>query len=161
MSSMSSVRRTRVLGQTYEENRVFNVIVALDPQNRNDIMKGGNLSLRTPGGTYILLRQIADIYQSAGRYQVAHLSTRFEFVINLKVAKALGIELPPNSVRPRRRGDRITSPFGICRYWHSTVLPSLHDHVRSRLRPGQLPSRSARQLPDQSTTVWIEIFLHR
>ena len=82
-------------GQTYEENRVFNVIVALDPQNRNDIMKGGNLSLRTPGGTYILLRQIADIYQSAGRYQVAHLSTRFEFVINLKVAKALGIELPP------------------------------------------------------------------
>ena len=84
-----------VVGQTYEGNRVFNVIVALDPQNRNDIMKGGNLSLRTPGGTYILLRQIADIYQSAGRYQVAHLSTRFEFVINLKVAKALGIELPP------------------------------------------------------------------
>src|SRR4029450_9880539 len=26
----------------------------------------------------------------------------------------------------------------------------------TRLRPGQLPSRTARQLPDQSTTVWME-----
>src|ERR1700726_787698 len=26
----------------------------------------------------------------------------------------------------------------------------------TRLRPGQLPNRSARQLPDQSTTLWVE-----
>jgi Cu/Ag efflux pump CusA len=75
-----------VVGQTYEGNRVFNVIVALDPQNRNDIMKVGNLSLRTPGGTYILLRQIADIYQSAGRYQVAHLGAQRLQTVTANVA---------------------------------------------------------------------------
>jgi CzcA family heavy metal efflux pump len=65
-----------VVGQSYDGNRVFNVIVVLDPQSRNNIAKVGSLPLRTPGGTYIFLRQIADIYQSAGRYQVAHLGAQ-------------------------------------------------------------------------------------
>jgi len=33
--------------------------------------------------------------------------TKYELVINLKTAKALGIEVPADIVRPRRRGDRM------------------------------------------------------
>ena len=61
------------VGQSYEGNRVFNVITILDEESRSSVVKVGELPLRTPEGNYVMLREIADVYQVAGRYQVQHL----------------------------------------------------------------------------------------
>ena len=62
-----------IVGQSYEGNRVFNVITILDEESRNSVVKVSNLPLRTPAGNYVMLNQVADVYQVAGRYQVLHL----------------------------------------------------------------------------------------
>ena len=61
-----------VVGQTYEGNQVFNVITILDAASRGSLTQVGDLTLRSPGGVYVQLKQIADIYEATGRYQVLH-----------------------------------------------------------------------------------------
>ena len=65
-----------VVGQVYEGNRVFNVAVILDPRKRKSIADVGSLLLRSPNGTYVRLDQLADIYESSGRYTVLHNGAR-------------------------------------------------------------------------------------
>jgi CzcA family heavy metal efflux pump len=65
-----------VVGQTYEGNRVFNVMAILDQASRADAKKVREVGLRSPGGVYVPLKDIADIYEGTGRYQVLHRGTR-------------------------------------------------------------------------------------
>ncbi|TBR12683.1 MAG: efflux RND transporter permease subunit [Rugosibacter sp.] len=64
------------VGQTYDGNRVFGVTVILDPSRRRTINDVGALPLRNPDGIYLQLRQLADIYQTSGRYIVLHNGAR-------------------------------------------------------------------------------------
>jgi Cu/Ag efflux pump CusA len=61
-----------VVGQAYRGNQVFDVIGILDRESRNGIAAVGNLPLRSPGGAFVALGDIADIVQAKGRYQVLH-----------------------------------------------------------------------------------------
>lgn len=62
-----------IVGQTYEGSRVFNVIAILTKESRENVANVANLPLRTRAGNFVLLKQIADVFQTAGRYQVDHL----------------------------------------------------------------------------------------
>jgi CzcA family heavy metal efflux pump len=62
----------QTVGETYEGNRVFPVVAILDPTQRSSIAQVTRLPLRSPAGIYVHLGQLADIYESAGPYQVLH-----------------------------------------------------------------------------------------
>jgi CzcA family heavy metal efflux pump len=65
-----------VVGQIYDENRVFDLSVVLAASHRPAIPEIGALPLRSPDGNYVTLRQVADIYQSSGRYVILHEGAR-------------------------------------------------------------------------------------
>lgn len=60
------------VGQTYQGNRVFDVMLILDSKDRESVSDVSNLPLRAPDGTLVPLSQLADIYESSGRYQIQH-----------------------------------------------------------------------------------------
>ncbi len=72
IDAISTAYQGDIAGQVYEGDRVFDVSVILDPKDRRSITQIGSLPLRNPAGTYIFLRQIADIYEAPGRYTVTH-----------------------------------------------------------------------------------------
>ncbi len=60
------------VGQIYDGNRVFPIIVNLAPKSRASVAQVADLPLRTPDGSYVRLKQIADVYEGSGRYQILH-----------------------------------------------------------------------------------------
>jgi len=75
-----------VVGQAYEGEAAFNVTALLDPESRASLTAVGDLPLRAPDGAYVPLRQVADIYEAAGRYQVQHEGGRRLQTVTASVA---------------------------------------------------------------------------
>jgi CzcA family heavy metal efflux pump len=65
-----------IVGQVYEGNRVFDVSVVLDAAERNRATEIGALPVRSPDGNYVSLNELADIYESSGRYVILHEGAR-------------------------------------------------------------------------------------
>ena len=74
------------VGQGYEANRVFPIIVILNPQSRESVSQVSNLPLRSPNGTYVRLKQLGDVYETSGRYQVLHQGARRVQTVTANVA---------------------------------------------------------------------------
>jgi CzcA family heavy metal efflux pump len=74
------------VGQIFQGNRVFDVTVILDPHDRNSIANIGNLPMRSPSGNYVRLNQLANIYETAGRYSILHAGARRVQTVTLNVS---------------------------------------------------------------------------
>ncbi len=65
-----------VVAQTYTNNQVWDVAVILDAADRHDPDSIGGLLLRNAEGTYMPLRELADIYLTSGRHSILHDGAR-------------------------------------------------------------------------------------
>lgn len=74
------------VGQVYQGNRVFEVSVILPPEERNHISSISHLPLKNSDGIYVPLGQLANIYQTSGRYVILHDGARRVQTITLNVA---------------------------------------------------------------------------
>jgi CzcA family heavy metal efflux pump len=74
------------VGQGYEENRVFPIIVLLTPRSRQSLAQVSDMPLRAPSGAYVRLKQLGDIYETSGRYQILHQGARRVQTITANVA---------------------------------------------------------------------------
>jgi CzcA family heavy metal efflux pump len=74
------------VGQVYDGNRVFDLSVVLSADERRNPEQIGSLPLRSPEGNYVPLRQLADIYETSGRYIVLHQGARRVQTITCNVA---------------------------------------------------------------------------
>ncbi len=61
-----------VVGQVQEGNRVFDVVVVLPPEQRQQPSDVANLPIQTPSGALLRLHDVADVQQVSGRYMILH-----------------------------------------------------------------------------------------
>ena len=76
MDAVQTAYQGTLVSQTYEGDRVFGVNVILNADGRRNPGDAGKLMLHSPEGSRIPLSQLADIYESTGRYVVLHEATR-------------------------------------------------------------------------------------
>jgi CzcA family heavy metal efflux pump len=74
------------VGQVYEGNRVVDVTVILMPDARTGVIQIGALPVRGPGGNYVALQQLADIFETSGRYIILHQGARRAASVTCNVA---------------------------------------------------------------------------
>jgi Cu/Ag efflux pump CusA len=100
-----------VVGQAYEANRVFDIVVILKQELREDPQSVSSLLLYNEEGFRTPLRELADIYETNGRYIVAHDDTRRRQAVTCNVR---GRDLSSFVAQARRVvGEKVKFPVGV------------------------------------------------
>jgi len=86
LEAIRTAYQGNTVGQIYEGNRVVDVSVILAPHQRSTIGDVGTLPLRNQAGTYVRLHQLADIYETSGRYVILHEGARRVQTVTCNVA---------------------------------------------------------------------------
>jgi Cu/Ag efflux pump CusA len=74
-----------VVGQTYEGERIFDVVVRLAPKGAGSIAHVADLPLQAPDGSYVPLGQLASIQASSGLYVIRRQGGRRLQAVTLDV----------------------------------------------------------------------------
>ncbi len=99
-----------VVGQVYEGARSFDVAVRLAPELRRSLSNVGSLPLRNGAGTFVPLREVADIQQTSGRYVILHDSAKRVQTVTCNVT---GRDVPSFVDEARRLvTSRVVMPTG-------------------------------------------------
>lgn len=72
MDAIRTAFQGATVGQVFQGNRTFEVVVILPPADRSSIADISRLPLRNPDGQYVALGQLATVYETSGRYIVLH-----------------------------------------------------------------------------------------
>jgi len=76
LEAVQSAYQGAHVAEVYEGNRVFDVVVLIDPAVRRDPEAVGALVLNSPEGVRLRLGDLADIYQDVGRHIIVHDGAR-------------------------------------------------------------------------------------
>src|SRR5262245_58101313 len=75
LEAVQTAYQGTTVAQTYDDERVFDVTVILDPAQRRDINAVGSLPVRNGTGLQLPLRELADIDFTSGRHLIEHEGT--------------------------------------------------------------------------------------
>ncbi|MDE3178437.1 MAG: efflux RND transporter permease subunit, partial [Acidobacteriota bacterium] len=114
-----------ITGQIYQSARVFDVSVILNPRYRRSISAISQLPLRGPDGNYVPLGQLADIYESSGRFTIQHEGARRLETVTCNVA---GGDLNAFLSAAHHRLSRISFPPGTYVAFAGTAAAQARSH---------------------------------
>jgi Cu/Ag efflux pump CusA len=87
IDAMQVAYEGRVVGRSYQDERVIDVAVVLDPAERQRPDDVAELPLRTPDGVIVPLGRVADIRETAGRYNILHRGAQRVQTVTCNVAE--------------------------------------------------------------------------
>ncbi len=76
LDAVRTAYQGEIVGQVYDNGRIFAAAVILDPALRSDPASVGELPLRNAEGTFVPLSRVAEVYETTGRYSVLHEGAR-------------------------------------------------------------------------------------
>ena len=125
LDAMRTAYNGDIVGQIYQGDRIFDVSVILDPSDRRTVAEIRDLPLRGPDGNYIPLGQLADIYETSGRYIVQHEGARRVETVTCNVASG---DLKTFLTEAHRRLSRIAFPPGTYVAFAGTIQAQAQSH---------------------------------
>jgi Cu/Ag efflux pump CusA len=85
LEAIQAAYQGTVVGQSYQANRVFDIVAILKPELREDPESVRSLLLHNGEGFRAPLRELADIYETSGREIIAHDGTQRQKAVTCDV----------------------------------------------------------------------------